>query len=338
VKAETLTAPPSLGAVGFAVLYSSGIHRYFGENGLQELNKPGGNRTSKALRPMSATAPLQLDLAPAVTFWGVRGSLPCPGAATVEFGGNTTCLEVEVPHAGGTRMFVIDAGSGIQNLGQSRDWKETRRVDLLLTHLHHDHVLGLPFFNALFVPGLELHVWCGNLGGETAEKALDQLFAAPLFPIPLAKFPARVIHHGFRAGETIEIEGVRIRTVLLDHPSGATGYRFDAAGGSLAIITDIEHSAKGPAAEVVALCQGIDTLVYDSMMNEQEYEHCRGWGHSTCAASVVLAKAAQARRLVGFHHNPKHNDATMREREAHLQEKFGQAIMAREGQRILCRP
>jgi phosphoribosyl 1,2-cyclic phosphodiesterase len=318
-----------------SILYSSGIDRWFGRNGLKNTDNPAEAHHLKAKRIMSVSLRSSSDLAPALTFWGVRGSLPRPGPGTIEFGGNTTCLEVDIPLSGGMRSVVIDAGSGIYNLGRSRDWKNTRRVDLLFTHLHHDHVMGLPFFNPLLVPGLELHLWCGNLGGETAEKALDQIFSSPLFPVHLSQMPARVIHHGFCAGETIDVAGVHIRTVLLEHPSGATGYRFDAPGGSIAVITDIEHSNEGPAAEVVALCQNIDTLIYDTMMTDPEFEHCNGWGHSNSAAGVALARAAQARRLIGFHHSPKHDDAMMRQREADLKAAFAEAMMAREGQKIV---
>jgi phosphoribosyl 1,2-cyclic phosphodiesterase len=283
-------------------------------------------------------APSQQARVPVVTFWGVRGSLPVPGPGTVVFGGNTTCLEVETPSGDGTRRFIIDAGSGMQPLGRSRDWSGIKRLDLLLTHLHHDHVIGLPFFNSMSAKDIVIHVWCGNLGGESAEAALRSMFSAPLFPVSLEGFPAKFRFHGFRAGATLDIEGVSIRTAPLEHPSGATGYRFDGDGGSLAIITDIEHRADAPDPAVIALCKGADTLVYDSMFEETDYNRCRGWGHSTAKAGIALAMAAGVRQFVGFHHAPEHDDTIMADRERRLRAAWPESLMAREGMRLICTP
>jgi phosphoribosyl 1,2-cyclic phosphodiesterase len=283
-------------------------------------------------------ARLQQALAPVVTFWGVRGSLPVPGPATIVYGGNTTCLEVEIPSRDGQHRFIIDAGSGMQPLGRSRDWTSIKRLDLLLTHLHHDHVIGLPFFNALSASNIVIHVWSGNLGGETAEAALRSMFSPPLFPVSLEDFPAKFRFHGFRAGATLDIEGVSICTAPLEHPSGATGYRFDGEAGSLAIITDIEHRADAPDTAVVALCKGADTLVYDSMFEDKDYNRFRGWGHSTATAGIALAKAAGVRQFVGFHHAPEHDDTIMADRERRLRAAWPESFMAREGMRLICTP
>lgn len=274
--------------------------------------------------------------APVATFWGVRGSLPVPGPATALFGGNTTCFEIGLPSLPADQLMILDAGSGLRSLGASRDWRACRRIDLLLTHLHHDHVLGLPFFAAMFQKGLAIHLWCGNLGGETAEAALGRMYAPPLFPLPLDAFPARLTHHGFCAGETIAPGGVAVRTAPLQHPAGSTGYRFDAPGGSLAVVTDIEHGGAAPDRAVVDLCRGVDTLVYDAMLDEADYGRCRGWGHSTIAAGIALGRAAAVRRIVGCHHAPEHDDARMAERERQLQAEWPDALMAREGMRLVC--
>jgi phosphoribosyl 1,2-cyclic phosphodiesterase len=276
--------------------------------------------------------------APVATFWGVRGSLPAPGPRTVVFGGNTSCIEVTVPVPDGSRTILIDAGSGLRALGESRDWTGVNRLDLLLTHLHHDHVIGLPFFKPLLNADMEINLWCGNLDGETAEAALASMFSPPLFPLRLRQLPAVLRFHGFRAGETLEIDGVSIRTALLEHPSGATGYRLDGPEGSLAVITDIEHRTDRPDPALVALCRGIDTLVYDSMLDEKDYGHCKGWGHSTAAAGIVLVQAAGARRFVGFHHAPEQDDEMLADRERRLKALWPEAVMAREGMTLVCKP
>jgi ribonuclease BN (tRNA processing enzyme) len=129
-----------------------------------------------------------------------------------------------------------------------------------------------------------------------------------------------------------------VRTVLLNHPSGATGYRFDGRDGSLAIVTDIEHGDTAPCPHVTALCRNVDTLIYDSMLDEADYMRCRGWGHSTATAAVELGRAANARRLVGCHHAPEHTDSIMAGREARLAASWPGALMAREGMRLTCAP
>lgn len=270
--------------------------------------------------------------APELTFWGVRGSRPVPGPDMLLYGGNTACIEVRLPEG----RYVVDAGTGIVNLGRRTLWPDDEPIHLLMTHLHHDHVTGLPFFGPVHHKGREIHVWCGNLGGASAEAALLALLAPPLFPLTLEQMPARFIFHGFHAGETLRIGPDRIRTVALDHPSGATGYRFDTSAGSAAIITDIEHRSGVHDPAVVALCEGVSTLVYDMMFDEAEYGARRGWGHSTAEAAVRLADAAGARQLVGFHHSPNHTDAIMRGREARLVASRPGSRMAREGMSLLC--
>jgi phosphoribosyl 1,2-cyclic phosphodiesterase len=231
---------------------------------------------------------------------------------------------------------IVDAGTGLRALGNSREWLPATDVHLLLTHLHHDHVIGLPFFKPLHVPGMTLHIWCGNLEGETAEAALRCMFAPPLFPFRLDQVKARIVFHGFRAGETIEVTGEQIATVALKHPSGATGYRFGDDPGALAIITDIEHELRGPDPALVDFCRGVDTVLYDTMLAETDYGSCKGWGHSTAAEAIKLMKASKARRLVGFHHDPGAGDSEMTCRESAMQESWPESLMAREGQKLTC--
>jgi phosphoribosyl 1,2-cyclic phosphodiesterase len=275
--------------------------------------------------------------APSVRFWGVRGSLPVPGAGTVAFGGNTACMEVRL----GLRRVIIDAGTGIAALGIAmKEEGGDEPVHILLSHLHHDHVSALVFFKPIFQRGRQINVWCGNLGGESAEQALRRMFSPPLFPVTFADMPAQFRFHGFRAGETIDVDGLAVRTAPLNHPSGATGYRFDQGGGSLAVITDIEHAQDDiePDPPVLDLCRGVDTIVYDMMMEETDFPTCRGWGHSTARAGVRLAERAGARQLIGFHHSPMADDAVMEDRERRLRAAFSGAAMAREGMTVSSRP
>jgi phosphoribosyl 1,2-cyclic phosphodiesterase len=285
---------------------------------------------NRHVQPQQGTAAAQAADAPRLSFWGVRGSLPTPGADSARYGGHTSCIEVT---AGGQR-FIVDAGSGLMPLGKAIAAEAgTEPLHILLTHLHHDHVLGLPFFKPMYQTGREVHLWCGNLDGECAAAALSRMFSPPLFPVSFAQMPADIRFHGFRAGETLSINGLSLRTAPLNHPSGATGYRFDAGGGSAAIITDIEHAHDTiePDDAVLGLCRGADTIVYDMMMEESDFPSCKGWGHSTAAAGVRLAERAGARQLVGFHHSPLQDDVMMDDRARRLQSLFAGSLMAREG-------
>ena len=246
----------------------------------------------------------------AVTFWGTRGSLPIPGAGTLVYGGHTCCVEVRL----GSRLFMIDAGSGLEAAGVA--FNETGscppRLDLLLSHLHHDHIMGLPFFPPMLSSRQEIRTFCGNLGGESAAAALSKAFAPPLFPITLDQFPGRYEHVGFVAGETLTFEdGISIATCPLRHPGGATGYRFDHAGRSVCYISDIEHDDGGPDPTVAAFCADADLVIYDAMFTEAELPRCRGWGHSTWAAGGALCRASGAKALAAFHHHTHHDDAAM---------------------------
>lgn len=276
------------------------------------------------------------NTSPTIRFWGVRGSFACATSEALEYGGNTSCMEVTPAGDQPETTVIVDAGSGIMPLGYSRPWLADQRVDLLLTHLHHDHIAGLPFFKAMFTQGLELHIWCGNLDGQSAEEALERMFSPPLFPLRLRDLPARIIHHGFRAGETIDIAGQKVRTHLLRHPSGCTGYRFNGSSGSLAIITDVEHEPGAPCPELAGFCRGASAMVYDMMFDEATYTRCRGWGHSTSEAAVALGAAAEVHRIVGFHHSPWDNDAVMAARERQLAELWPESVMAREGMILNC--
>ena len=273
----------------------------------------------------------------AVTFWGTRGSLPIPGPSTLVYGGHTCCVEVRL----GSRLFVIDAGSGFEAAGVALAKAATcpARVDLLLSHLHHDHIMGLPFFPPMLSNRQALRTFCGNLDGESAAAALNRAFAPPLFPITLDTFPGRYEHVGFKAGDTLTFEdGFKVATCPLRHPGGATGFRFDHGGRSLCYVSDIEHEDSGPDPQVVAFCRDADLVIYDAMFTEAELPRCRGWGHSTWEAGVDLCRASGAKTLAAFHHHKYHDDAAMAAIEADLRRAMPGSFAAREGQTVVFEP
>ena len=244
-----------------------------------------------------------------VRFWGVRGSIPCPGPETVRYGGNTSCIEMRC----GDRLLIFDAGTGLRPLGAHLDALGAVKADLFFTHTHFDHICGLPFFSSAYAKTNHLQFWAGHLlPDHTLRYVLSEMMMAPLFPIPISVLGADITFHDFRAGETLDPgDGIVIRTVPLNHPNGATGYRVEYAGKSVCYVTDTEHVPGTPDRNVLGLIAGADLVIYDSTYTDDEYPNHVGWGHSTWQEGVRLADAANVKRLVIFHHDPGHDDATM---------------------------
>ena len=264
-----------------------------------------------------------------VRFWGVRGSIACPGPDYRRYGGNTSCLEIRC----GEQLFIFDAGSGLRPLGNALTCSEGMEIDLFLTHSHHDHIVGLPFFAPLFKPENRVRIWAGNLQPTyTLHDVLCQFMEEPLFPVPPKIFAANASYHDFLAGDTLEPRpGVHLRTAMLNHPNGATGYRIEWQGKSICYVTDTEHPEEGMDRNVLELIENADLVIYDSTYTDEEYPHYRTWGHSTWQEGVRLCDAAQAKKLVLFHHDPSHDDETMDRIGAEAEAARPGTLVAREG-------
>jgi len=273
------------------------------------------------------------DAALSLRFWGVRGSIPISRPDSMGFGGNTPCIEVRV----GERLFIIDAGSGIVPLGLELRDKGVRKIDILLSHLHHDHVMGLFFFKPFYNPDAEITIYCGNLDGETAEAPLRRLFSPPLFPITFDDLPAKVRFVGFKAGETLTFpDGLKVQTHPLVHPAGSTAYRFEADGRVAAVVTDVEHrNTGGPCEQLCGFLRDADLIVYDAMLCPSEYPSCRGWGHSTQSEGVALCERAHVGQMAAFHHHPAYTDEKLEELERMVAAMKPGSFLAREGQVVV---
>ena len=244
-----------------------------------------------------------------VKFWGVRGSIACPGPSTVRYGGNTSCVEVMC----GDHRLILDAGTGLRSLGGKLAALGPLKPDLLLTHTHFDHVCGIPFFPPFYIPGNEIRLWAGHLEEpQNLEQVIIELMIAPLFPVPPGVFQADVSYNDFKSGANFMLaDDVAVRTCALNHPNKATGYRVDFDGRSLCYITDTEHVEGERDAEIVNLIQGADIVIYDAMFSDAEYPKFKGFGHSTWEEGVRVADAAGVKTLVLFHHEPSHDDDFM---------------------------
>lgn len=244
-----------------------------------------------------------------IKFWGVRGSIACPGPKTVRYGGNTPCVEVRC----GDNLVIFDGGTGAHPLGN-----ELLRAggpieaDIFLSHCHLDHIAGLPFFTPFFVPRHSFRLWAGNLlPAHNIEGVMRTMMNPPLFPIPVETFRANIEYRDFRAGEVLYPKAnVTLRTAPLDHPDGATGYRLEYAGRVLAYLTDME--SKGAfSPQLVELARDADMMIYDCTYTTEEIASKKGWGHSTWQQGMRLANAAGAKTFCLFHHDPDHDDTFM---------------------------
>jgi phosphoribosyl 1,2-cyclic phosphodiesterase len=244
-----------------------------------------------------------------VKVWGARGSVPTPGPSTNRYGGNTSCLQLTLSDGS---LLVLDAGSGIRNLGL-RLAGRARRIDILLTHLHLDHIQGLMFFAPLFMPDTEVIIW-GPPDADTLPERLARYLSPPLTPLHLHELPARISFRACPPGEW-EIGPARIQAGHVAHPGPTLGYRISEGDTSLCYIPDQELALAPPRSArerrslpAFDLAHGASLLVHDCQYTDDEYPSHIGWGHSRLGDVLAFASLTEAQRLLLFHHDPLHDD------------------------------
>jgi phosphoribosyl 1,2-cyclic phosphodiesterase len=269
-----------------------------------------------------------------ITFWGVRGSYPVPGAATVRYGGQTSCVEVR---SSSGECIIVDAGTGMRALGNKLAVEaagQPRNHHVLLSHVHWDHIQGLPFFSPAYVPGTKISVYALLTAADELNQVIGGITRHEFFPMPLSAVPANFDFHQVEPGIDFVIGEFRITPIALNHPFGSVGYRIDGDGVSWAYVSDTapfdqvlhkQHFLKGPeplstadttalAAMRAALVQrlkGVDTVVYDTHFLPEEYAKFPHYGHSTPDQAIEICAEAMVRRLVLYHHAPAHSDDQM---------------------------
>lgn len=271
-----------------------------------------------------------------VKFWGVRGSVPCPGPETVRYGGNTACLEVRFPERN-NRLLIIDAGSGLRELGNrlmANDFKQgPLNLSLFLTHTHWDHIMGFPFFVPIYVPGNKLTVY-GPVSYEqdTLKGIVGGQLTYRYFPVREAELAATIDYVELKEGRLDLGDGIQVVTRYLNHPVLCLGYRIECDGKVFCTAYDTEpyrnlfitdpadpsyDEAMAREGEEVAAEQnqqlaeffaGADLLVHDTQYTEQEFSGKLGWGHSAFEHALATAGRVGVKRLALFHHDPERSD------------------------------
>jgi len=249
-------------------------------------------------------------------------------------GGNTACVEVSV----GDTCIVLDAGSGLRGFGDALMKRgEHHKVQMLLSHVHWDHVMGLPFFTPLYMNGTQIDVACGPCG-LPLEALLRRQMSSPMFPVEFDSVGADVRCRELVDGERFRVGQIDVEVARLNHPDPVYAYRLESGGRSVVYATDTEHG-RTVDARLVSLARRADVLIYDAQYTPEEYTgevgpDRRGWGHSTYAAGAEVARAAGVQTLALFHHDPKRTDDQVAEIVQRARQLFPSTVAAREGLQI----
>jgi phosphoribosyl 1,2-cyclic phosphodiesterase len=276
-----------------------------------------------------------------LTVWGAGGSAPTGDPRRCGFGGDTVCFELR--RLGGEHPpLVIDLGSAAMNLGvdlarRAKASGKPIRAEVLIGHLHLDHVIGLPFFGPIYMPESRIGLRCAIL--PDPEELADRLahFAAPpFFPVePMSMDTVSCAR--FDCAAPFELGGFKVSSTPLNHPGGCGGFRIDGPDGAVCVIGDHEHGDSETDARVAALVEGAALMLYDGAYDDDEYDRYRGWGHSTWQAGLELAEAASVGRTLIYHHQPEHADDMLSAIDARVRARSNHAALARQNMQVLLR-
>ncbi len=239
-----------------------------------------------------------------IRFWGTRGSIPTPGQRTVRYGGNTACVEVRSDSGA---LLVLDAGTGLRELGVqlAQNGNGTVSLDLFISHLHWDHIQGIPFFRPAYDARTAIRVHAPR-HSRPVKDLLGLGMDDPFFPVDLDAVPAKLEIDEIDENAERRVGPFHVRGTRLFHPAPALAYRIEADGKTLVYATDTEDPFSGHENPVVKLAHGADVLIHDAQYVNGDYK--KGWGHSTAETAIDVAIRAGAKKVVLYHHDPDRSD------------------------------
>jgi phosphoribosyl 1,2-cyclic phosphodiesterase len=266
-----------------------------------------------------------------VQFWGVRGSIAVSGERFIKVGGNTTCVVFE--HEGD--YLIIDGGTGLKAFGDSLNGASINAT-IAFTHVHWDHIQGLPFFGPAFHPASEIHIKGISRDGWRFKDVLSLQMSPPTFPVSLDVLGGVKSISDYEVGVTYQIGPFSLIAIEQNHPDGVVVYRVKAGGHSAVFATDVEHGGEEIPQDLIEFAQGCDLLIHDAQYTEDEYfgrdgPLRRGWGHCMWREAVEVAQKAKVKHLALFHHDSSRNDDQVAEIEKEAQAHFANSFAAREG-------
>lgn len=269
-----------------------------------------------------------------VTFWGVRGSVPTPDFNKMKFGGNTSCIEVEID----SRQIIFDMGTGIVPLGRkiSRLIKEGKKKEIfiILSHTHWDHIQGFPFFEPIYFDKCDIYIYGPWKPNRSLKETLSIQMEYDFFPIKFSHIPARLHFFELNEGFHSILPGVTIFAKKHIHPGIAYGYRLISEGKSLVYSTDIEHFQNEIDKRVLEISDGTDFLIHDAQYKREEMSFRLGWGHSSWEQAIEVAKLSKAKSLALFHLDPERTDEEAFEIERLAKQMFQNSFVAKENNSI----
>jgi len=245
-----------------------------------------------------------------VSFFGVRGSTPCPCDENRRYGGNTSCVLLDAP---GHDPIVLDLGTGLRQLGQTLPTDGSFQGSALVTHMHWDHVQGLPFFAPILAPGACLDIYGPPQEAGSLAEAFHQFVRPPFFPVTVEELYGQIAFHDVTDCD-VEIDGAKVRVRPVPHVGANNGYRVEMGGAIVAYVADhqMPHDGSHEVSDaVLELCDGADLVIHDAQYNADEFAQKYYWGHCTVDYAVFVANEAGAKRLALFHHDPAHDDAAV---------------------------
>jgi phosphoribosyl 1,2-cyclic phosphodiesterase len=279
-----------------------------------------------------------------ITFYGVRGSIPAPGYDTAKYGGNTSCVYVELENG---QDLILDAGTGIRLLGERLKLTD-RPVNILLSHPHWDHIQGYPFFAPIYQQGRPIKVFTTLMDEQDQLFSLFDQMDGASFPVAAEDLPSNATCHFDDIKSIVPEESVRITRKELNHPGRGSAYRIEEDGASCCYVTDNELVPPNETAtsyeEWVEFCRGTDVLIHDAQYQEEDMPHKHGWGHSLVSQVRQFAIDAEVRTLVMFHHDPDRTDSQIdfiqQDNEVFFQGKHAPSlsVCAAEGMQIQLTP
>ncbi|HHW47613.1 MAG TPA: MBL fold metallo-hydrolase [Clostridiaceae bacterium] len=274
-----------------------------------------------------------------IIFWGVRGSMPVPGPSTLKYGGNTPCVQVQI----GEKLIILDAGTGICNLGKELIKKNTKITGhIFITHVHWDHIHGIPFFLPVYKKGNHFRVFGERKGDMGFKELMSLMMKAPYFPVEMDAIGDQIEICDIEAGQRIQLSpGIVIKTERNNHPNGGISYRIEHGGRSFCYVTDTEHYKDTIDPLLKNFIEGADIVIYDANYTDEEYNGLcgnpsrTGWGHSTWQEGIKLVRAAGAKKLVLFHHNSDRTDKELDIIDAQARDVYPDCVTAYEGMQII---